>query len=112
MRPWGGRGRNSALGLGQQCGRVTDFEFARAFDVEAFHSAKTIELLDFERTPGVSRASVNDLLTCRFIGGAAPVHIVGPVGTGKAISRRQSGTRQSGSATRCTSPRSRSCLAR
>ena len=50
----------------------------------AFHSAKTIEQFDFERTPGVSRASVNDLLTCRFIGEAAPVHIVGPVGTGKS----------------------------
>ncbi|NBS66694.1 MAG: ATP-binding protein [Betaproteobacteria bacterium] len=50
----------------------------------AFHSAKTIEQFDFGRTPGVNRATVNDLLTCRFIGEAAPVHIVGPVGTGKS----------------------------
>jgi DNA replication protein DnaC len=50
----------------------------------AFHSAKTIEQFDFGRTPGVNRATVNDLLTCRFIGEAAPVLIVGPVGTGKS----------------------------
>jgi len=37
-----------------------------------------------DTTPGVNRATVNDLLTCRFIGEAAPVHIVGPVGTGKS----------------------------
>jgi len=50
----------------------------------AFQSAKTIEQFDFERTPGISRSGVNDLLTCRFIAEAAPVHIVGPVGTGKS----------------------------
>lgn len=50
----------------------------------AFHTAKTIEQFDFDRTAGLNRSLVNDVLTCRFIGEAAPVHIVGPVGTGKS----------------------------
>jgi len=50
----------------------------------AFHSAKTIEQFDFSCTPKLNRSLINDLLTCRFIGEAAPVHIVGPVGTGKS----------------------------
>jgi len=64
--------------------RREQHKFARRLRRAAFHSAKTIEQFDFAVMPKLNRALVNDLLTCRFIGEAAPVHIVGPVGTGKS----------------------------
>jgi DNA replication protein DnaC len=64
--------------------RREQHKFARRLRRAAFHSAKTIEQFDFAVVPKLNRALVNDLLTCRFIGEAAPVHIVGPVGTGKS----------------------------
>ncbi len=50
----------------------------------AFHSAKTIEQFNFNAAASLNRALINDLMTCRFIHENAPVHIVGPVGTGKS----------------------------
>ena len=64
--------------------RREQHKFARRLRRAAFHSAKTIEQFDFSCTPKLNRSLINDLLTCRFIGEAAPVHIVGPVGTGKS----------------------------
>lgn len=64
--------------------RREQHKFTRRLRRAAFHSAKTIEQFDFAATPRLNRTLVNDLLTCRFIGEAAPVHIVGPVGTGKS----------------------------
>jgi DNA replication protein DnaC len=64
--------------------RREQHKFSRRLRRAAFHSAKTIEQFDFTATPTLNRTLVHDLLTCRFIGEAAPVHIVGPVGTGKS----------------------------
>ena len=64
--------------------RREQHKFARRLRRAGFHSAKTIEQFDFSCTPKLNRSLINDLLTCRFIGEAAPVHIVGPVGTGKS----------------------------
>lgn len=50
----------------------------------AFHSAKTIEQFDFQALPTLNRATVHDLMTCRFIHEKAPVLIAGPTGTGKS----------------------------
>jgi len=50
----------------------------------AFHSAKTIEQFDFNVLPTLNRATIHDLLTCRFIKEQAPVLIAGPTGTGKS----------------------------
>jgi DNA replication protein DnaC len=50
----------------------------------AFHSAKTIEQFDFNVLPSLNRATVHDLMTCRFIRENAPVLIAGPTGTGKS----------------------------
>jgi DNA replication protein DnaC len=58
--------------------------FARRLRMAAFHSTKTIEQFDFNAAASLNRALINDLLTCRFIHESAPVHIVGPVGTGKS----------------------------
>lgn len=64
--------------------RRDQYKFARRLHRAAFHSAKTIEQFDFAAMPGLNRTLVHDLLTCRFIAEAAPIHIVGPVGTGKS----------------------------
>jgi DNA replication protein DnaC len=64
--------------------RREQHKFVRRLRRAAFHCAKTIEQFDFAAMPKLNRALVNDLLTCRFIAEAAPIHIVGPVGTGKS----------------------------
>lgn len=70
--------------LQDEIARREQHKFATRLRRAAFHSAKTIEQFDFAATPGLNRSLVNDLLTCRFIAEAAPIHIVGPVGTGKS----------------------------
>jgi DNA replication protein DnaC len=45
---------------------------------------KTIERFDFAHSPALNQALIADLATCRFITEHAPVHIVGPTGTGKS----------------------------
>jgi len=73
-----------SLLLSDEIARREQQRFATRLRRAAFHTAKTIEQFDFERNLGLNRSLVNDVLTCRFIGEAAPVHIVGPVGTGKS----------------------------
>ncbi|MBM3407958.1 MAG: ATP-binding protein, partial [Betaproteobacteria bacterium] len=70
--------------LSDEIARREQQRFATRLRRAAFQTAKTIEQFDFERNLGLNRSLVNDVLTCRFIGEAAPVHIVGPVGTGKS----------------------------
>ncbi len=70
--------------LQDELARRDQHKFARRLHRAAFHSAKTIEQFDFAVMPGLNRALVHDLLTCRFVAQAAPIHIVGPVGTGKS----------------------------
>jgi DNA replication protein DnaC len=49
-----------------------------------FRNQKTLEGFDFERLPGLNRAAVHDLATCRFIEEKVAVIIAGPCGTGKS----------------------------
>ena len=49
-----------------------------------FRSQKTLNGFDFDRLPGLNRAAVHDLATCRFIEEKVAVLIAGPCGTGKS----------------------------
>ena len=49
-----------------------------------FRNHKTLEGFDFNRLPGLNRAAVHDLATCRFIEEKVAVLIAGPCGTGKS----------------------------
>jgi len=49
-----------------------------------FRSQKTLEGFDFDRLPGLNRAAIHDLATCRFIDEKVAVLIAGPCGTGKS----------------------------
>jgi DNA replication protein DnaC len=49
-----------------------------------FRNQKTMEGFDFDRLPGLNRAAVHDLATCRFIDEKVAVLIAGPCGTGKS----------------------------
>ena len=49
-----------------------------------FRNQKTLEGFDFDRLPGLNRAAIHDLATCRFIEEKAAVLIAGPCGTGKS----------------------------
>lgn len=73
-----------SLLLSDEIARREQQRFSARLRRAAFHTAKTIEQFDFDRTAGLNRFLLNDVLTCRFIQEAAPVHIVGPVGTGKS----------------------------
>lgn len=50
----------------------------------SFRNQKTLESFDFDRVPGLNRAAVHDLATCRFIEEKVSVLICGPCGTGKS----------------------------
>jgi DNA replication protein DnaC len=49
-----------------------------------FRSQKPFEGFDFDRLPGLNRAAIHDLATCRFIDEKVAVLIAGPCGTGKS----------------------------
>ena len=49
-----------------------------------FRNQKTLEGFDFDRLPGLNRAAVHDLATCRFIEEKVAVLIAGRCGTGKS----------------------------
>jgi DNA replication protein DnaC len=49
-----------------------------------FRNQKTLEEFDFTFNPGLNRALITDLASCRFIGEKVSVLIVGPCGTGKS----------------------------
>lgn len=50
----------------------------------SFRSHKTLEAFEFDRLPGLNRALVHDLATCRFVQEKVAVLICGPCGTGKS----------------------------
>jgi DNA replication protein DnaC len=81
-----------------------------------FRSQKTLEGFDFDRLPGLNRAAIHDLATCRFIDEKVAVLIAGPCGTGKVILRKPSDTLQPGKDTMCCSQHKanylRACAAR
>jgi DNA replication protein DnaC len=49
-----------------------------------FRNQKTLDGFDFNRLPGLNRAAVHDLVTCRFVDEKVAVLIAGPCGTGKS----------------------------
>jgi len=49
-----------------------------------FKSEKTIENFDFTFNPNINEQQIKDLMTCQFINESAPIHIIGPSGTGKS----------------------------
>ena len=49
-----------------------------------FKSDKTIEGFNFKFNPEINEKQIKDLATCNFIKECAPVHLVGPSGTGKS----------------------------
>lgn len=49
-----------------------------------FRNQKTLEGFNFDLLPGLNRAAVHDLATCRFIEEKVAVIIAGPCGTGKS----------------------------
>lgn len=49
-----------------------------------FRNPKTLEEFDFSFNPGLNRALITDLASCRFIEEKVSVLIVGPCGTGKS----------------------------
>jgi DNA replication protein DnaC len=49
-----------------------------------FRNQKTLDGFDFNRLPGLNRAAVHDLATCRFIDEKVAALIAGPCGTGKS----------------------------
>jgi DNA replication protein DnaC len=47
-------------------------------------ATKTLEQFDFDASPGLNAALLQELASCRFVDERAPVLIVGPCGTGKS----------------------------
>jgi DNA replication protein DnaC len=64
--------------------RRTQKKLASALRRANFRNQKTLEEFDFAFNPGVNRALIMDLASCRFIKEKVGVFIVGPCGTGKS----------------------------
>lgn len=62
----------------------TEFLSLLIHDEVARRDQKTLDGFDFNRSPGLNRAAVHDLATCRFIAEKVAVLIAGPCGTGKS----------------------------
>ena len=72
-----------------------------------FPEIKTLDEFDFAIADGVAPAKIADLAKGNWIDAGENVLLVGPIGTGRRISRSRSGSRQRGSAVawRSTAPR-------
>jgi hypothetical protein len=64
----------------------------------------TLDDFDYDAQPGVDRALINELGTCRYLDTATNVILIGPPGVGKPTSRSASHDKQPPSATAPTSP--------
>jgi len=64
--------------------RRTQKKLASALRRANFRNQKTLEEFDFTFNPGINRALITDLSSCRFIQEKVCVFIVGPCGTGKS----------------------------
>jgi hypothetical protein len=77
-----------------------------------FCNEKTLDEFDFNRLPGLNRAAVHDLATCRFIDEKVACSSPAPVERARAIWRSPWGTPPRARAmTCCSSPRPSSWLA-
>ena len=75
-----------------------------------FRNQKTLDGFDFNRLPGVNRAAVPDLATCRFIDEKVACSSPAPVERARAILRSPWGTPpRARDMTCCSSPRLSSC---
>ncbi|MBT4822669.1 MAG: ATP-binding protein [Lentisphaerae bacterium] len=73
-----------ALLIEDEVARREQRAFAQRQRRSGVNAQKTLESFDFTFNPGINRAQIADLGTCRFIDEKAPVLIVGPCGTGKS----------------------------
>lgn len=73
-----------ALLVEDEVARREQHKFAQRQRRANINVQKTLETFDFTFNPKINQALVQDLCTCRFIEEKAPVHIVGPCGTGKS----------------------------
>jgi DNA replication protein DnaC len=73
-----------ALLIQDEVARRNQRQFNQRVRKSQICSDKTLERFDFDHNPGIDRAYIADLATCRFVAEKAPVSIVGPCGTGKS----------------------------
>lgn len=73
-----------AMVVQDEVARRSQKKLALALRRANFRNQKTIEDFDFTFNPGINRALIMDLATCRFIEEKVSVFIVGPCGTGKS----------------------------
>ena len=73
-----------ALLIEDEVARREQHKFAQRQRRAGINVQKTLETFDFTFNLKINQALIQDLCTCRFIEEKAPVHIVGPCGTGKS----------------------------
>jgi len=73
-----------AMIVQDEIARRSQKRFSLAIRRANFRNQKTLEEFDFTFNPGVNRAQITDLASCRFIEEKVSVLIVGPCGTGKS----------------------------
>ena len=73
-----------ALLIQDEVARRDQKKFSLRVRRAGFRSQKTIEQFDFDFNPGINRAFIQELATCRFVDEPANLLIAGPCGTGKS----------------------------
>lgn len=73
-----------ALLIQDEVARREQKKFSLRVRRAGFRSQKTIEQFDFDFNPGINRAFIQELATCRFVDEPANLLIAGPCGTGKS----------------------------
>lgn len=73
-----------ALLIQDEVARREQKKFTMRIRRAGFRSQKTIEQFDFNFNPGINRAFIQELASCRFVTEPANVLIAGPCGTGKS----------------------------
>lgn len=73
-----------ALLIEDEVARREQHKFAQRQRRASINVQKTLETFDFTFNLNINQTLIQDLCTCRFIEEKAPVHIVGPCGTGKS----------------------------
>ncbi len=67
-----------------EAGRRDHKKYGARLRRAGFRGDKTLENFDFEFNPGIDRALIRELATCRFVDERVSVLIAGPCGTGKS----------------------------
>jgi DNA replication protein DnaC len=73
-----------ALLIEDEVARREQHKFAQRQRRAGINVQKTLETFNFTFNPNINQVQIQDLCTCRFLAEKAPVHIVGPCGTGKS----------------------------